>query len=50
MKEGGQTLWKFVQNESAYVLICSSWAIPRNSGQDKVTPAQAASTWSQMDG
>lgn len=38
------TLWKLVQNESAYLLMSSNWATWRYSGHESVTPAHAAST------
>ena len=46
------TLWKLVQNESAYLLMFSNCAISesRYSGHARVTPAQAASTCSQVEG
>ena len=44
------TLWKFVQNDSAYSLIAPSFSRGRNSGHASATPAHAASTWYQMDG
>lgn len=45
-----RTLWKFVQNDIAISLISLWYNLSRYSGQERATPAQAASTWIQREG
>ena len=44
------TLWRLIHRESANLLIAGKRQCSLYSGQAKVTPAQAASIWSQTSG
>jgi hypothetical protein len=48
--DGGQTLWKLVQKDVAISLISAWQSLSLYSGQERATPAQAASTCIQSEG